>query len=117
MVTALSRILRVFLSFYSSVLQISTYVLLTDVFFRFAGWSSKSESDRRENDRSESVRKERDWRRRGWRERDKLQQVWIRPLADHMCLELFSWVQKQQYKLLHLCLRKPKLELRLDECA
>lgn len=100
-VTALSGILRVFLSFYSSLLQISTSVLLTDVFFRFAGWSSKNESDRRENDKSESVRKERDWR-----ERDKLQQVWN-----------FSWVQKHQHKLLHQCLRKPKLELRLYECA
>lgn len=86
MMTALSTILRVFLSFYSSVLQISMSVLLTDVFFRFAGWSSKNESDRRENDKSESVRKERDWRRRDWRERDKLQQVWKRPLADHIGL-------------------------------
>lgn len=65
-----SRILRSFLSFSYSVLQIATCVLLTHVVFRFAGWSSRSESDRREKDKRESVRKERDWKKR-----DKLLQV------------------------------------------
>lgn len=55
-----SRIHSYLSSFYSAVLQISMSVLLTDVFFCFAGWSSRNGRDRREKDKRESVRKGRD---------------------------------------------------------